>query len=235
MAADRDAGVRGEGGERGDGLRWSCLNAADARRRPCADPDTLYQRHDSARRSTIASLIPLSADRAIRVVQRDHLSRSLSLMDPRSGAVVAQIGQASEADHDSRHTSSVLTSPRLPTLRLSADRSLALHTAQRGVLRVWETRTGRHLLSLVPAHGGRFVDAAFSPDNRRIVTLSDVGWIEHWRADGVDVRGLVAEHLPQTNLRVFRSDFRVVVVPPPLDAATQRSPWAPSRACRTAR
>lgn len=220
LAATRE---RSEGGYR-DGARRVAVVRLDLRRGG-RTPSATYDAH-AARPGPREGLTALGAGRALR---RDADGR-LSLVDARGG-VVAELGTASMSGGRFSGDRVLLRAPARLAVRLSADRSRGLHLTERGVLRVWETRGGRHLLSLAPAHGGRFVDAAFSGDDGRVVTLSEDGWIDHWGLVPQDLRALVLEHLAATNLRVCRGDLRVVVAPSPLDPETLRSPWAPPRAC----
>lgn len=208
-----------------------CFNLADARRVECPPQAGSGTKVPTPPLSVPGSAIAVDAERALEY----EADGDLTLRDTQRNRVVAQLGRVDLGGGSYLSAHNVLRANGALSVRLSADRSRGLHVTGRGALRVWDARTGRHFASLVPTSGVRFIDAAFTQDAQRVVTLDARGGIERWHLRPEDPRALLDEHLAETNLRVCRNDLRVVLVPLPLDAETRRSPWAPSRACASGR
>lgn len=209
----------------------TCFDVADARRLACPAQEAMGTNESTLSLVARGSAIAVDAERALEY----GADGSLTLRDTQRNRVVAQLGSVHPGAGREFGERALLGSRNAPTVRLAADHSRGLHFTWRNALRVWDARTGRHFASLVPTSGARFIDAAFTPDAQRVVTLDARGGLERWHLRPEDPRALLDEHLAETNLRVCRSDLRVVVVPLPLDAETRRSPWAPSRACASGR
>lgn len=169
--------------------------------------------------------------------------RSPRLAPRPDGRQFAHVSQAGDAVHvwtlpPSRLRESARGAPVDPQVRgnlgeFSGDGRVARFDRD-GSLSVFELGTNRRLATVVPARDERFLRAQFEGRGRTLVTRSTRGWIDRWDLTPDDPRALLREHLARTNLRVCRDGLLVVTVPPPLDAVTATSPWAPDALCASA-
>ncbi|UPJ49341.1 TIR domain-containing protein [Bradyrhizobium sp. 200] len=80
-----------------------------------------------------------------------------------------------------------------PSVVLSPDGTRALTGGSRfsrGMVEVWETRTGR---LLARARGSGVTQVAFSPQERQFLTCQDEGQLLPWRLPGLDTKGVPSE------------------------------------------